>query len=177
MRPPSLPTLHGPRLVLRPAGPADLDILARLNADAEVMAHISGRPATRAETEEEWARRLGPRSDVERGLGYWIGLTSGQPIGWWGLGVTASDPRSGELGFRLCSEHWRQGWGSAGARTLLAHAFTALGLTRVWAGTTDANTASRRTLAGVGLVQTDEPWPGVLTYEATRDRWRSANVT
>jgi RimJ/RimL family protein N-acetyltransferase len=168
-----LPTLRGPRLLLRPVCAGDLDFLARLNADAAVMQHVAGRPATRAETDEEWAQRLGTRSDVGRGLGYWIGLVDGTPLGWWGLGATASDPRSGELGFRVGRAHWRQGWGLEGTRAVLTHAFSAAAVTRVWAGTVVANTASRRTLAAAGLVQTDEPFPGVLTYEVSRAGWCS----
>lgn len=129
----------------------DLGFFADLNADADVMVHVSGRPSTRAETEAEWGRRFGERSSIEEGLGYWIGLVEGQAVGWWGLGTAASAPGSGELGLRLQRAHWRRGLGTEGARTLVTHAFTALDVARVWAGTSTANAASRRTLARAGL--------------------------
>lgn len=149
----------------------DLDFLAELNADVEVMRHVSGRAFRRSETEAGWARRLGPRSDVDQGLGYWVGTVASQPIGWWGVGHTATRPSAGELGFRLRATHWRQGFGSEGARMVLRHAFEDCALDRVWAGTVTANTASRRTLSAVRMTQVDEPVPGVLTYEVTRPEW------
>lgn len=167
----SLPLLRGSRLLLRPASMGDLDFFARLNSDIDVMAHVSGRPARRSETQGEWDRRLGPRSDVENGLGYWVGWVEKQPIGWWGLGRTESATPAGELGFRLCSTHWRRGFGAEGARILLGHGFGDRALARIWAGTTVANTASRKTLESVGLRQTEEPFPGVLTYEITYTEW------
>ena len=166
-----LPLLRSLRLELKPASLGDLDFLASLNSDAEVMEHISGHPASRVETGEEWARRLGPRSATDLGLGYWVGHVNAQPVGWWGLGLTASDPHAAELGFRVLREHWHQGLGKEGARTLVGYGFTELAITRIWAGTVTANTASRMTLTAVGLEANDEPWPGVLTYQITRQQW------
>ena len=148
-----------------------LGFFTALNSDVEVMRHITGQPRSRSETELEWSRRLAHRTDADRGLGYWTGYVNGQPVGWWGLGFSDSDPQSGELGFRLLAGHWRQGLGSEGARLLLCHGFTNSRVDRVWAGTRTANLASRATLAALGLECTAEPFPGVLTYEITHDQW------
>lgn len=170
----TLPTLHGRRLTLEPATREHLPFFAALNSDDAVMEHISGRPSSWSETEDEWTQRLGPRSFHDLGLGYWIGLVEQEAIGWWGLGFNAVAPEAGELGFRVQRDHWRQGYGSEGAQLLIAHAFTDLDLTRVWAGTATDNTAARRTFAAVGMKESDEPFPGAVTYEITRRRWSVA---
>ena len=163
--------LTSDRLVLVPASAAHLPFLHRLNGDPEVMRHVSGTAGSPAETEVEWSRRLGPRSDAVRGLGYWVGHVDDEPVGWWGIGVDRADQAAGELGFRLAGDHWRRGLGTEGATAVLHHGFATVGLARVWAGTATANLASRATLSKVGLACTAEPAPGVLTFEATRDEW------
>lgn len=135
------------------------------------MRHVSGGSASRFVTEAEWSRRLGRRSDTERGLGYWTGYLDGAPVGWWGLGYSVSHPEGGELGFRLVREQWRTGLGLEGARLVLDYGFTGAGVAHIWAGTVSANAASRATLTRLGLECTDEPAPGVLTYEITYDQW------
>lgn len=53
--------------------------------------------SSRAEVEEEWSRRLRPRTDESRSLEYWAGHSGTHFIGWWGLGVPAGEPDAGEL--------------------------------------------------------------------------------
>jgi RimJ/RimL family protein N-acetyltransferase len=87
-----------------------------------------------------------------------------------------------ELGYRLLRSHWRKGLASEGARELLRHGFEDLGLTRIFAETMAVNTASRATMAAIGMqcVRTfhmdwDEPLPGSelgeVEYEMTRPQW------
>lgn len=171
-----LPVLFGQRVRLVPADPGHLEFFRRLNADEQVMRHVSGRPCVESETDAEWARRLGPRSSTGRGLGYWTGFLGGHPIGWWGLGYHAERPEAGELGFRIMQGHWRQGLGVEGARLVLRHGFCTAGVTHAWAGTSSANAASRATLASLGLACVDEPKPGVLTYEISCGEWMQRDM-
>ena len=166
-----LPVLIGQRLRLGPAGPEHLDFFRRLNTDEQVMRHVSGRPYSRSETDAEWSRRLGQRSNSDRGHGYWTGFLDGRPIGWWGLGYDGARPEAGELGFRLAHERWRQGFGVEGARLLLRHGFLSARLTHIWAGTVRANAASRATLANLGFACVDEPTPRALTYAISLGEW------
>ncbi|GAB3027750.1 hypothetical protein GCM10011376_17040 [Nocardioides flavus (ex Wang et al. 2016)] len=60
-----------------------------------------------------------------------------------------------------------------GAYALLRHAFVDRDVARAWAGTITTNLGSRRALAAAGLSCTDEPAPGVLTYEVSSSVWRA----
>ena len=167
----ALGELRGSRLRLLPASPDHMDLFAELNSDPAVMRHVSGRPASRIETETEWKSRLGSRSAVHRGLGYWTGYLDSQFIGWWGLGFQDAHEDAGELGFRIQRRHWRRGFGLEGARLVVEHGFAEARINRIWAGTVTANEASRATLSRLGMVCTDEPAPGILTYEVTLMQW------
>jgi RimJ/RimL family protein N-acetyltransferase len=87
-----------------------------------------------------------------------------------------------ELGYRLLRSHWRKGLASEGARELLRHGFEDVDLTRIFAETMAVNTASRATMAAIGMrhVRTshmdwDEPLPGTelgeVEYGITRQQW------
>jgi hypothetical protein len=72
------------------------------------MRNLTGRPATAEQTDAEWTEWLQGRSDLGRGLGYWIGRADGVFVGWWGLSVLMGSkhsesrvsPVSGALGKR-----------------------------------------------------------------------------
>lgn len=63
-----LPELESERLLLRPRSPNDLDAIARMNADPEVMRHIAAVDDPAMRREAVAARSF---SHVARGLGYW----------------------------------------------------------------------------------------------------------
>jgi RimJ/RimL family protein N-acetyltransferase len=71
---------------------------------------------------------------------------------------------------------------SEGARELIRHGFEDLGLTRIFAETMAVNTASRATMASVGMrhlrtfhLDCDEPLPGSdlgeVEYAISRQQW------
>lgn len=155
-----------------------------LNSDPAVMEFILGRAATPAETEAEWNERLATRTDVERGLGYWIGFEAGQFIGWWGAASHHARPEVAVLGWRVRRECWRQGFGVEGGATVRDHAFTVPGVTLVAAATMAINTGSRRVMERLGMTHArtlfeewDDPLPGAelgeVVYEITREEWAS----
>jgi RimJ/RimL family protein N-acetyltransferase len=174
--------LHTRRIVLVPLGDEHLADEVELDADAEVMRYLGG-PRTRPEVEERHAHRLAAAASCP-GLGFWAGLVDGAFVGWWLLEPPErpdQGPVAGqaELGYRLLRRHWRQGLASEGARELLRHAFEDLGLDRVFAETMAVNTASRATMAAVGMTHVrtshlDRSEPvdgGEVEYAITRDAW------
>ncbi|CAN5677168.1 GNAT family N-acetyltransferase [soil metagenome] len=180
------PTLHTDRLVLVPLTFAHTDLLVELDSDADVLRFITGRALSRAEVVDTWMPvRTRPEADA-RGLGYWVGY-AGSPdpesfLGWWCLGTEGPDPDSPELGYRLRRTAWGSGYATEGSRALLAHAFTTVGVPRVWAQTMAVNTVSRRVMEKLGLRVTrtyvgewGDPLPGweqgEVEYEITADQW------
>jgi RimJ/RimL family protein N-acetyltransferase len=194
----SRPTLNTRRIRLVPLADEHLEYEVELDSDPEVMRYLGGgRPRCRAEVEAVHARRLATASRVP-GLGYWVGFLDagfidhadgprGEFVGWWILGPPErpdQGPAEGqaELGYRLLHRHWRQGLASEGARELIRYGFEDLGLTRIFAETMAVNTASRATMAAVGMthlrtfhLEFDEPLPGTelgeVEYAITREQW------
>jgi RimJ/RimL family protein N-acetyltransferase len=170
------PTLVTPRLRLEPLAEGDLPHLVALNGDPEVMRYITGR----AMTPDEVAAELPSLLHSERGLRLWSGYDAqGAFAGVWFLSADPDDTHAGEIGWRLSRTAWGRGLAVEGARALLGHAFTTLGLDRIWAETMAVNTASRRVMEKLGMTLTrsyvgewDEPIPGwelgEVVYELTR---------
>jgi RimJ/RimL family protein N-acetyltransferase len=159
---------------MRPIAGDDVDLLVELDADPEVMRYITGgAPTPRDEAQRIVARSLGHR---------WLAFEhEGEAfVGWFGLRPSAGRDR--ELGYRLRRACWGRGFATEGSRTLIEHAFTRLGASRVWAQTMTVNTASRRVMERCGLryVRTFfAEWPepidgsdeGDVEYELTRAEW------
>jgi RimJ/RimL family protein N-acetyltransferase len=56
-----------------------------------------------------------------------------------------------EIGWRLSSQHWNQGFATEGAKAVLEHTFTDLNLNEVVSFTVVSNQASRRVMEKIGM--------------------------
>jgi RimJ/RimL family protein N-acetyltransferase len=180
-------TLYSHRITLVPLSDEHLEHEVELDADPEVMRYLGdGKARSREDVEEFHRRRLAAAARVP-GLGFWAGFVAGRFVGWWILEPAvhaAQSPVGGqaELGYRILRRCWRQGLASEGARELIRHGFDELGLARIFAETMTVNTASRATMACLGMtyvrtfhLDCDAPIPGAehgeVEYAITRDRW------
>ncbi|TDC46852.1 N-acetyltransferase [Micromonospora sp. KC207] len=184
--------LETERLRLRRFTEADADALTELDSDPEVMRYLTGgRPTPADVVRGELLPRLLAGYDRCPGLGRWAAVdrVTGTFLGWFALDAPRAEPLLGpvpvtqaELGYRLRRAAWGRGLATEGSRALLRHAFTALGLARVWAETMAVNTPSRRVMEKTGLryVRTfhlhwDDPIEGTehgeVEYELLREEW------
>lgn len=171
-------------MILRRFTPADVDSLARLHGDAEVMRYI-GDPAPQAVVESSTLPAvLREYAELPAGMGRFA-ADAPDFVGWFSLRPATSvglDPGDVELGYRLLPSYWGRGLATRGARLLVRRAFAELGVAKVVATTMAVNTGSRRVLEKAGLrhVHTfhadwPDPLPGAeegdVVYALTRPEW------
>lgn len=141
-------------LELRPFTPADLDDLAALHGDPEVLRFIDD-PVPRTVVERETLPAImGEYAQLPAGLGVFAATVDGAFVGQGSLRPVSSRglaPDGLELGYRIVAAHWGRGYATEIARKLVRRAFEDLGATRVVATTMAVNTASRRVLERAGL--------------------------
>ena len=148
----SLPRFATGRLLLRPRALEDLDELAAMDADPEVMRWIG--PGTvpepvahRAALVERIARDHGP------GLGVWTVVAREEPdrfLGWVALHPLPGWEPDIEIGWRFRRAAWGCGYATEAARALLGHGFATLALPHIVAVVQDGNTASQAVAASPG---------------------------
>jgi len=180
-------SLLTPRLRLRRLAASDLDDLVALDADAEVMHHITGGvPTSREEIELDHLPAFLRWNTPGSSYGFWAAQdrSTNAFSGWFHLRpAPAAPPGEPELGFRLTRGTWGRGLATEGSVALIEHAFRVAGAVRVVAETMAVHTASRRVMekAGMHLVRAfHQPWPfpiegdehGDVEYAITREEWR-----
>lgn len=180
------PSLTTARLALEPLRPEHLPHLVELDGDAEVMRYLIGRARTAAEAAVHWRPFCEGTAADRHGLGFWVGFADGDFVGWWDasppLPVTGLLPATAEVGWRLRREHWGRGLATEGARAVVEHCFSTVGLERVSAETMAVNVGSRGVMRKLGMrhVRTevrewDDPLAGAeqgeVVYGLTREEW------
>ncbi|MET8908040.1 GNAT family N-acetyltransferase [Micromonospora sp. NPDC004551] len=174
------------RLVLREFTPDDVPLLTELDGDPAVMRYLTGgRPTPADEIRDRVLPAMLAAYRRPPGLGWWAAerRADGAFLGWFEFRpLRDGDPREVELGYRLRRDAWGAGYATEGARALVDHGFTALGVKRVVATTMAVNTGSRRVMAKAGLAYRrtfHQDWPemipgseqGEVEYALTRAEW------
>lgn len=139
------------RLILREMTGADLDDMASLLGDPEVMRYYP-RPRTRAEAQEwiDWNLRL--YRDYGFGLWAMVLRDSGEFVGDCGLTLQHVDGAEEiEVGYHVRVSMQGNGYATEAALAARNFARDTLGLHRLIAIINPANTPSQRTAAKIGL--------------------------
>jgi ribosomal-protein-alanine N-acetyltransferase len=147
------PVLETPRLLLRRWRAEDLEPLAELNADAEVMEHF---PATLSRTEAALLLARLEAGFERDGYGFWAVEIRGEcPLaGFVGLSPVPEDiplAPGVEVGWRLGREHWGKGIAREAAEAALSYGFGTLDLQEIVAYTATGNERSRRLMERLGM--------------------------
>ena len=153
------------RLILRSWRDADVDPFHAICSDPLVMAML-GPVMSR----EQVATRIGQMQAMQQELGHCFWAVERRDdarlIGWCGVIRGDAGPVDGkaELGWRLASDCWGQGYASEAARGALAWTFAHLPDDAAWAITSVENRASRAVMDRLGMVylpELDFDHPGV----------------
>jgi RimJ/RimL family protein N-acetyltransferase len=143
--------LETERLRLREMGVADLDFLAALLDDPEVMRFYPKR-YSRAEA-QAWIERQLQRY-AQHGHGLWLVLDkkSGEPVGQVGLALQEVDGTlEPEIGYMIHHPFWRRGLAAEAALGVRRHAFEERGLERVISLIRPENEPSRGVARKLGM--------------------------
>jgi len=144
------------RLRLRQMELADLDFIATMLADADVMRHY---PSTYNRGEAQgWIERQRTRY-TEHGHGLWLAVSreTGQPVGQVGLLLQEVEGTSeSEIGYLLHKPFWHQGLATEAAHGVRRYAFAAPSRQRLISLIRPANTPSQAVARRVGMAMEKE---------------------
>lgn len=143
------------RLLLREWRDEDLPAFADINNDPDVMTYLPQRLSV--EESDLLAERL--RAEFAgNGFGRWaVEIPGVVPFaGFVGLSAPTFDAPfmpCVEVGWRLARSCWNQGYATEAAQAAVTHGFETLGLKEIVSFTVPHNTASRRVMEKLGMVE------------------------
>lgn len=163
-----------PRLVLRPLAFEDLDSLAALRADPDVM-RLIGDGQTREKKDTEEGIRKSLLHWQQHNFGRWAVLSKEDATFLGSIELWRSE-ESGEveLGFLFGKPHWGQGLATESSRAILRYGFETLMLDRIISGVLTDHKASRHVLEKLGLTHDahhPDNTPKWTVYALTLSEW------
>ena len=177
--------LETERLTLRRFTADDVELLAGLDSDPEVMRFLTGQPTPREEIERVVLPEILKVYGEHPQLGTFAAhqKADGEFVGWFGLQPT-KEPQTVDVGYRLNRVAWGKGYATEGTRALIDKAFAELGMEQVVADTMAVNHRSRAVMRRSGLrfvrifhEHFDDPLPGTefgeVEYAVDRRTWEA----
>jgi RimJ/RimL family protein N-acetyltransferase len=175
---PGIPTLHTPRLVLRPFEATDLPALVDLHAEESFWWYPLRASMSEGDTGEFLIRVLARYESDGCGIEALIDRAGGTMIGWAGLAVPHFLPEilpAVEVGWRLAGPWRGRGLATEAGAAALEFGFTAGGLERIVSIYEPVNVASGRVMERLGFthcLSTKGPrGKEVVVMELARERW------
>ncbi len=141
------------RLLLREFSESDLDAVHVYAADPEVTRFMDWGPNSPADTAAFLAEvgrevRVVPRSAYTLAV---VVRATGDLVGAVHLEKTSSGHRRGEMGYVLARAHWRRGYATEAAATILRFGFDEVDLHKITATCDPDNVSSARVLEKIGM--------------------------
>jgi ribosomal-protein-alanine N-acetyltransferase len=162
------------RLLLRTPQQSDLDNLAALFADPDVMRYVgNGQPADRTEAEKAVTSIIAHWN--RHGFGRWIveEKASGEFVGYGGLRSLFGMP---EVVYHFAKAHWGKGFATELARASLSYGFDEHRFARIVAIAKPGNAASIHVMEKLGMhfeMRTSYYGIEVVQYAITADQFES----
>lgn len=148
----AIPVLETDRLSLRHLVSDDIDALAAIQGDPEVMRYFPSGPRTVEETRRDLDRCIALQ--VEHGFSLWAAVdkADGRLIGRCGLLPQSLQGREEvEIAYLIARSHWGRGLATEAARAIRDHGFDRLGRGRLVSIIHRDNLGSRRVAEKAGL--------------------------
>jgi len=148
--------LETERLIVRAYTMADLPALFAIVSQKAVMEYLPEGVMSRKRTEKalRWIidcyRKNTPREIVKFSVGV-EEKSTGQLVGWCGLGPLEFDTSEIEIYYGLSASQWGRGFTTEAAKALLRYGFETIGLARIVALVKPENVASQRVIEKLGL--------------------------
>jgi RimJ/RimL family protein N-acetyltransferase len=172
--------IDGPRAGLRELAPDDAEAVHAVYGDPLATRHLSFEPRTPEQVAAMIARSMESAVAIPR-VEYALGVTVPGGGDLVGVARLATEPdRAATIGFALRPDHWGRGLGTETVRLLCHLGFAVLGVHRVWAARSPANTASERTLLKAGMTEDGRirdhvfvrgAWRDSITYSILEHEW------
>jgi RimJ/RimL family protein N-acetyltransferase len=184
------------RLILRTWKPSDIPLMATISSDPLVMEHF---PATQdIAATQALVDHINQHYEKFGYALYAVEIKDTREfIGFVGLNhppfeIPNFKPKGlpiVEIGWRLSSNHWGQGYATEAAKAVLDYAFTELNLCEIISFTVPANTKSRHVMEKIGLhhseaddfdhpkLEENSPLKRHVLYRLMRDNYRANQTT